>query len=303
MSGGVSGSYLVRTLVGLTIAGAAIVAADWGLYHVVRTGSCGTTDTGIVGPPCPPGTGLHIMAIIGGVFAGLAGIGIYAARGKGGRPGRVGIGAVMWFMLFVTFALSIAWSAFGPANTDNTAARGVAIGMGLTFIPMGLAPILFGLSGRSGRKAQLAQQLMATGRRCTGEVISVEDTGITINDNPRVKITVRAEPPGDPPFMIVKKATVSRVSIPRRGDRCTVFYDPADPQNRNGITFDPVPGMPTTAPATAATPAVGATVTSVEDDPDEDPLVKIEKLGELRQRGLITQDEFDEQKRRLLGEV
>jgi hypothetical protein len=158
---------------------------------------------------------------------------------------------------------------------------------------MGLAPLAF--AGRGGKKRQLAQELMATGRRCTGEVLSVEDTGMTINDNPRVKITVRAEPPGEAPFEIEKTATVSRVSIPRRGDRCTVFYDPADRENRNAFTFDAVPGMTPTPAATTASAAV-------EDD-GEDPLEKIEKLGQLRERGLITQEEFDEQKRRLLGEL
>ena len=314
MSEGVGGKYWIRTLIGLAIAGAAVVAFDWGIYHLVRTGTCGATQGGIQAPPCPPGTGLHIMALIGGVFAGLIGIGIYAARGRGGRPGRVGLGAIMWFMLFVTLALSVAWAAFGPANTDDGAAKGVAIGFLLTFLPMGVAPVLFSLRSGGGRKARLAQELVATGKRCQGEVLAVQDTGITINDNPRVKITVRAEPPGEAPFMIEKTATVSRVSIPRRGDRCTVFYDPAARETRNGITFDPVPGMPaaptTTAPPAAAsfgsptgTPTPSPAATASVDDDEEDPFDKIERLGELRQRGLITQQEFDEQKRRLLGEV
>ena len=255
-----SSRYWINTLIGLGIAGAAIVALDWGIYHLVRTGTCGSTQGGIQAPPCPPGTGLHIMALIGGVFAGLIGIGIYAARGSGGRPGRVGLGAIMWFLLFVTLALSVAWAAFGPANTDDTAAKGVAIAFLLTFVPMGLAPVLFSLRSGGGQKARLAQQLVATGKRCQGEVLSVQDTGMTINDNPRVKITVRAEPPGETPFTIEKTATVSRVSIPRRGDRCTVFYDPAARETRNGITFDPVPGMPTSTPTAPPSqqPAVSA---------------------------------------------
>jgi hypothetical protein len=84
----------------------------------------------------------------------------------------------------------------------------------------------------------------------------------------------------------VKTATVSRVQIPRAGDRCVVFYDPADPQGKNGITFDAVPGMAEAAP-----------------EGDDDPLAKIEKLGNLRDRGLITPDEFEPQTRRLLDEV
>jgi hypothetical protein len=296
----VTGRYWLMTLIGLLVAGASIVALDWGLYHLVRTGTCASGGPYVSARPCPPGTGGHIMAVVGGVFAGLIGIGIYAARGKGGRPSRIGLGLLMWMLLFVTIALSVAWAAFGPANNDDSAARGVAIGFLLTFLPLGLAPLAF--AGRVGKKQKLAAQLLATGKRCTGEVVSVEDTGITINDNPRVKITVRAEPPGESPFLIEKTATVSRVSIPRRGDRCTVFYDPADRENRNGITFDPVPGMDTGVPAAAAA-AAGVPGVQADDDDDEDPLAKIERLGQLRDRGLITQEEFDEQKRRLLGEV
>ena len=129
------------------------------------------------------------------------------------------------------------------------------------------------------------------GSRCPGEVLSVEDTNITINDNPRVRITVRAEPPGEAPFTIVKTATVSRVRVPRPGDRCVVFYDPANREERNGITFGQVPGFEQPAPD------------AVPDDGDEDALGKIEKLAELRDRGILTAEEFEEQKKRLLNEV
>jgi hypothetical protein len=279
-------------LAGLAIAGGAIVAVDWGIYHLVRTGSCGTSSTYITTRPCPPGTGLHILALVGGIFAGLFGIALFAARGQRGRPARIGLALIMWSLLFLTLAGSVAYAAYGPANNHNSGARTAAVVLALVFVPMGLAPIPFALVG--GRRRQKALELAAHGRRCAGEVTSVEDTGITINDNPRVRITVRAEPPGEPPFTIVKTATVPRVRIPRPGDRCTVFYDPADREQSNGITFDPVPGF---SPAAPEPPARD------ERDDDEDPLAKIERLGRLRDRGLVTQEEFEEQKRRLLRDL
>jgi hypothetical protein len=36
---------------------------------------------------------------------------------------------------------------------------------------------------------------------------------------------------------------------------------------------------------------------------EEDPLDKIAKLGELRDRGIVTAEEFEQQKKRLLGEL
>jgi hypothetical protein len=358
----VSTRYWIYTLIGLVICGLAIIAVDWGIYHLVRTGSCGSSPTYISRRPCPPETGGHILALIGGIFGGLIGIGLYAARGKGGRPSTIGLGLIMWSLLFITLAGAVWLAAFGPANNDDPGARAAAVILAVIFIPMGLAPLPFALFGRG--KRQRALQLVQHGQRCPGEVMSVEDTNVTINDNPRVRITVQAQPPGEPPFTIVKTTTVSRVNIPRRGDRCTVFYDPSDRENRNGITFDPVPagfgppvatggfggvggvsvggtggvpgftppptagaGPPFTPPAATPPPAapipgfspppptpspipgfgppggINPGAAAGDDDDDEDPIVKLERLGKLRERGLLTEAEFEEQKRRLLGEV
>lgn len=181
--------YWAFTLLGLAIAGAAVVAADWGLYHVVRTGTCASGGPYVSARPCPPGTASYILALMGGVFGGLIGIGIYAARGPGGRPARIGLGVIMWSLLFITISGSIALAAFGPASKGGSGSHTVAIILGAVFVPMGLAPLLTGIGGRrsSARAAKLAQ----TGVRCPGRVLAVSDTGVTINDNPRVKMTCR----------------------------------------------------------------------------------------------------------------
>jgi hypothetical protein len=66
-------------------------------------------------------------------------------------------------------------------------------------------------------------------------VINVADTGVTVNNNPRVKLTLQVQPEGDAPFEATKKVTVSRVSIPQPGTRFIVRYDPADPSE---VEFD-----------------------------------------------------------------
>jgi hypothetical protein len=282
--------YWTRAVIGLAICAVAVVGVDWGLYHLVRTGSCGSSPTYITTRPCPPGTGGHILALIGGIFGGLIGIAVWATRGARGRQSAMGLGLIMWSLLFVTLAASVFLAAYGPANNDNSGAKTAAIVLAVVFLPMGLAPLPLAFGGRK-KRAQLVQ-LATTGERCPGVVVSVEDTGVTINDNPHVKMTVRADPPGEAPFTFVKTATVSRVRIPRAGDTCVVFYDPANREESNGITFDPVPGFP--APKPAAPPVV----------PDgEDPLEKIAKLGELRDRGLVSPEEFEAQKKRLLAEL
>lgn len=282
-----SSKYWVRTVIGLVICGAAIVAIDNGIYHLIRTGSCGSDGTYVAVRPCPPGTGLHIMSLIGGVFAGLIGVGVYATRGGDDsvRRSPLPLGLIMWSLLFVTLAVSIAVGAYGPANNDNAGARTAAIVIGVIFLPMGLAPLPFAFTSR-GRTDRL-KKLSTAGVRCSGVVTNVEDTGMTINDNPHVRITVRAEPRGEPPFQVVKTATVSRVRIPRVGDGVVVFYDPGNREGSNGITFDQVP-------ARAPDP---------EPEKDAERLDLIAKLGELRDKGLITPTEFEEKKNRLLKEL
>jgi hypothetical protein len=294
--------YWFFAFLGLAVCGASIVAIDWGMYHLMRTGSCASGGPYVSARPCPPGTETHVLALVGGIFAGFAGVGLFAARGRS-QERREGypLGLAMWSLLFCTLAGAGLYAAFGPA-AGSDAPKGTAIFLGLLFVPMGLAPIPFGMLGK--RKGAKAMELVQHGKRCTGVVVSVEDTNWTVNDNPRVKITVRAEPEGEAPFTIEKTSVVPRIQIPKAGDKCVVFYDPSDPQNKNGITFDPVPGMSVPQAQRLATDLASVMQARASAEPgDEDPLEKIEKLGELRDKGLITPAEFEEQKQRLLREV
>jgi hypothetical protein len=62
----------------------------------------------------------------------------------------------------------------------------------------------------------------------------------------------------------------------------------------NPPSFHQVPAPP--APAAPAAPAAAS-------PSDGDPLTRLQRLGELRAQGVITEAEFQEHKRRLLGEV
>ncbi|WP_320673070.1 SHOCT domain-containing protein [Patulibacter defluvii] len=163
-----------------------------------------------------------------------------------------------------------------------------------------------------GKKRRQAQALLETGARAVGTVTDVADTGMTINDNPRIRLTFRIAPlDGSAAFEGVKKATVSRVAIPRIGDRFPVFYDPADPGtfayvggvdgaegvqgivSRFGDAFGAdASGIGQPAPSAAAAAAEPAAA---------DPLEQLRKLGELRAAGVLTEAEFEQQKARILG--
>jgi hypothetical protein len=136
-------------------------------------------------------------------------------------------------------------------------------------------------AGWSGHTKAL---LLRTGIAAPAVVADVRDTGTTINDSPRVELTLRVQPAGEEPFELKRKLMVSRVKIPRVGEPLTVFYDADD---RSRFTFandDVVDGD------------VGGTAA-----PGLDPVEQIARLAKLRNAGVLSEDEFAQGKARLLA--
>jgi archaellin len=161
-----------------------------------------------------------------------------------------------------------------------------------------------GIFGKS--KAQKAQDLMATGSKGVGTVISVQDTGTTINDNPRVKIVFRVEPlDGSPALDLEKKATVSRVEIPRQGDRYPVWYDPQDTSTWAFATIADDSGRENIRQmfGDAAESFVGmnAPGAPVAAGGGQDTVETLKQLADLHSQGVLSDDEFAAQKAKLLG--
>jgi hypothetical protein len=166
-----------------------------------------------------------------------------------------------------------------------------------------------GLFGKS--KQDKAVNLVETGARGVGVVLNVHDTGVTMNDNPRVQMTFRIEPlDGSAAFEAEKTKVVSRVQIPRAGDRYPVWYDAADPstwafafveneEGRDNIRMmfgeaaETMTGIGNPAAAAAAPAAPAA----------EDPLDRLKKLDELHKAGVVTDAEFEAKKAELLSDL
>jgi Short C-terminal domain len=163
-----------------------------------------------------------------------------------------------------------------------------------------------------GKKAK-AENLIASGLRGVGIVTDVRDTGMTVNDNPRVKMTFRVEPlDGSAAFEAKKTSTVSRVAIPRAGDRYPVWYDGADPEtwmyaviaddngrqqirSLFGVAAETMTGM--------GSPAVATVTVPVPTAPEEGPLERLQKLSELRAAGVLDEAEFEATKARILAGI
>jgi Short C-terminal domain len=225
--------YWSLSLLGMLVSLASLLLMTWALYHLVRTGTCASGGPYVSARPCPSDTGAKILGLTGSIFTLLIGGGIYAARGGKGYGATLGMGVVLWSLLFISLALATFVAAFGPANNDAPGAKTAAIILALVFLPMGILPLIGAVGFGAGRK------------RFFGG-----------SDKPR---TYPRPAPPDMPF-----------SIP--------------------------PARPPAAPAAAvSSSAPGAQAGDVA--------ARLRKLDELRDSGLLTDDEFEAKKAEILREL
>ncbi len=127
------------------------------IYDLTQIGTCASGGPYVSARPCPEGTGLKIMSVFGAAVLGLLGLACHAIGSRGQRTAsRIGFGLIMWSLLFLSIAGTVAYAAFGPdAQPDNEGARIAAIVMLVTFVPMALIPLLgigaLGFASRRGR--------------------------------------------------------------------------------------------------------------------------------------------------------
>lgn len=152
-----------------------------------------------------------------------------------------------------------------------------------------------------GKKAK-AENLIASGLRGVGVVADVRDTGMTVNDNPRVKMVFRIEPlDGSAPFEARKTSTVSRVAIPRAGDRYPVWYDGEDHETWMYAVVADDHGR---QQIRAMFGVAAETMTGMGGPAAEQgPLERLEKLGALRAAGVLDDAEFEATKARILAGI
>ena len=87
-----------------------------------------------------------------------------------------------------------------------------------------------GAFGPSKAKRELAAQLVATGEKGRAMVMSVQPTGVVVNNiNVQCILKFRIEPlRGGQPFEGEKKSLISQVAMPRIGDVWPCWFNPSD---------------------------------------------------------------------------
>lgn len=82
-----------------------------------------------------------------------------------------------------------------------------------------------------------AEVLKATGQHGEAQVLQLEDTGVRINDNPRVNLLLEVHIPGYPPYQVHKTVTIPmiRASQVKVGAVVPVLADPSQPDNPDKV--------------------------------------------------------------------
>jgi hypothetical protein len=71
--------------------------------------------------------------------------------------------------------------------------------------------------------------LAQNGLEAAAEVLSVADTGATVNMNPVVALRLKVTTSAGVAFETTGSTMVSRIAVPRTGDKIKIKYNPADP--------------------------------------------------------------------------
>jgi hypothetical protein len=246
--------------------------AGWGLYHLFLIGSC-STPAGPGEVPCPPGSEQYFFAVFLGMFGGIGSI-------------FVGGSWVSFMALFSGIGLAGVMAGLRPEGEKWF------IFFGLCFLltpVMGVVSLPF-----VGMKRLRMHRLLSQGIPAVGTVLAIADTGVMINNNPRVRLRFRIEPQHGvmPPYEAEKTATVSRVAIPRVGDRYPVWVDRDDPQKWMFGMGTPDATAPPSLRRVVELARQGAAPAVPPPAPPVDVVAQLNTLNELRLTGKIGPEEF-----------
>lgn len=139
------------------------------------------------------------------------------------------------------------------------------------------------------RKDLKLQRLGVHGRSARADILSMEETGIRINDQPVVKLRLRIHGESVAPFEVEERKTVPMTAIPllHRGGLAVVV----DPETQDyEIDWHASAQLAGSAPASYAAP--GGTRAE-----------RLAELDELMRSDLLTTEEYEESRKRILGEL
>ncbi len=144
---------------------------------------------------------------------------------------------------------------------------------------------------------QQLQRVGATGIPGSARLLAIADTGGSLNDHPICELQLEVTVPGRAPYPATVRQPVPRMQAPmlQPGATLAVKVDPEDP---TAVVTD-WQGQGDLAAAMGAAAAQSAAAAQTP----QDPVTRLERLQALREKGLLTDAEFEAQKARVLGEI
>lgn len=293
-------------IVGLVLASIGGGMLAWSILFTSAVGDCGP-DVGA--PPCPDSV-VHsfiVMAIAIPVMV----IGMILS---------IGLGVLTAALVGGLTALAVL--VLGDAPSTSTAIVVAIVFLGVFGLTILAVTSIYRSAVRNQRKTALFKR---HGYPTAGTIVDIADTGVTVNDNPRVRMTVEFRRADGGVERTTLAKVVSRLSLPRVGEQVPVRYLTTGTGTIEALVEwearQPMPGAvpPTTMPPTmpVSTGSGGPVpVASWSADPAAAPVSPIPpvapdaggasiadglaRLAELHRSGALTADEFARAKARLL---
>jgi hypothetical protein len=250
-----------RRVLGVVLTVAAGILVVTAILTFTHVGPCGD----IGEQACPSGVTTAAGEIVGGIV--LLVIGSIMTVGAG-------------ILIFLFVGGIYAWlravnGGYGLMSSDGIVVVSFLAIPALLFL-WGLGSVIFGKGGNAA-----PDDFKKRAIRADGVIAEIADTGTTINDDPRVKLTIDYVRADGTTARIEHRQLVSRLAIPRPGERVTVWYDPDG--DRTELEYDPA----------AAAPIVDAAGGGM--------VAELERLAVLHRDGALTAAEYARAKERLLG--
>ncbi|HEV2882286.1 MAG TPA: hypothetical protein VGX24_13480 [Pyrinomonadaceae bacterium] len=143
------------------------------------------------------------------------------------------------FLLISGFMFYSGWTADENALTDDGYnLKTFFFFMGATFLVIPLAGSLGILIWVMAKRKRIAE-LVATGKQGTAVILDLSDTGVTINDDPRVKLLLEIHIPNYQPYQARKTVTLPLIymSQVQTGSTIQILADPEQPDDEKRIAL------------------------------------------------------------------
>ncbi len=122
--------------------------------------------------------------------------------------------------------MALLWKFAYEAGWAKTPLAGSGI-LVLLMILIGAPPVWF--SASNGKPTGAQKRVLQSGQNAPAQVLQVVDTGLSLGNADLsfvVRLTLWVEPTGGEAFQTQIETSVSRASVPRKGDLVRVKFDP-----------------------------------------------------------------------------